>query len=128
MSYLIDEYCDQVDSLTEYYEGVAKTEGFQSEWGMWTADEWIDMNDLSGISKGTKIRLLIIKQTRDGKCSFDKTFATVEGETWLDVWRACDKLICESGDTLNISVEDLTWTTIEQEDGTSETFLDLITC
>lgn len=128
MSYLIDEYCDQVDSLTEYYEGVAKTEGFQSEWGMWTADEWIDMNDLSGISKGTKIRLLIIKQTRDGKCSFDKTSATVEGETWLDVWRACDKLICESGDTLNISVEDLTWTTIEQEDGTSETFLDLITC
>lgn len=128
MSYLIDEYCDQVDSLTEYYEGVAKTEGFQSEWGMWTADEWIDMNDLSGISKGTKIRLLIIKQTRDGKCSFDKTSATVEGETWLDVWRACDKLICESGDTLNISVEDLTWTTIEQPDGTSETFLDLITC
>ena len=127
MSDLFEQHIDEMDKLIDYYNGIRAEEGFQSAWSMWTVNEWIDMEDVSGIPEGTAIRLLVIKQTRDGKCSFDKTFATVEGETWKDVWRTCDKLIRESGDTFHNFIEDLTWTTIEQPDGTSETFLDLVT-
>lgn len=119
MNYAIEDTdLDEMDKLIEYYNGIRQEEGFGSVWSMWTTNEWTDMKDVSGIPVGTVIR------------HFDAwgkiTRATVEGETWLDVWKACNEAIVESGDTFHIFIEDLMWTTIEQPDGTSEKYLDMI--
>jgi len=120
MNYTIEDTdLDHMDRLIDYYNDVRAQEGFQTAWSLWRSDEWQDMNDISGIPEGTVIRYWD---------HFGNDFrAQVKGKTWLDVWRACDEVIVESGDTFHNFIEDLSWTVITQEDGTVEMFLDLVT-
>lgn len=119
MNYEIEDTdIEEMDKLIEYYNGIRREEGFGSVWSMWTTDEWTDMKDVSGIPVGTVIRHC----DAWGKI----TMATIEGETWLDVWKACNKAIVESGDTFHIFIENFVWTSIEQEDGTFKKYLDMI--
>lgn len=114
-----DTNIEHMEKLIKYYEDVREGSGFTSVWSMWTADEWPDMDDYSGIPVGTMIRYW----NYNGK----STTAMVKGITWLDVWAACELAIEASGDTHHIFIEGLSSTTIEKEDGTVEEFLDLIT-
>ena len=119
MNYAIEDTdLDEMDELIDYYNGIGREESFASVWSMWTTNEWIDMNDESGIPEGTVIR----HADAWGKI----TKATVEGKTWLDVWKACNEAIVESGDTCHIFIEDLMWTIIEQPDGSVDKYLDMI--
>lgn len=119
MSYTIEDTdIKEMDKLIEYYNGIRREEGFESVWSMWTTDEWTDMKDVSGIPVGTVIR--------HSDLWGQTTKATVEGKTWLDVWKTCEKVIIESGDTWHIFIEDLVWTVIEQPDGTVDKYLDMI--
>ena len=118
MNYIEDTDLHEMDKLIEYYNGIRRKESFGSIWSMWTTSEWVDMDDASGIPVGTVIRHC----DRWAKI----TKATVEGKTWLDVWKACNKAIVESGDKRNVFIEDLMWTVIEQPDGTVDTYLDLV--
>ena len=123
MTYNIEDTdLDQMDKLIDYYNGIRREEGFGSVWSMWTTDEWQDMEDVSGIPEGTVIRYLSIWGDR-GK----ESYSTVEGKTWLDVWKACDRAIEKSGDAHHIFIEALSSLTIEREDGTVEKFLELTT-
>ena len=123
MTYNIEDTdLDQMDKLIYHYDDVARESGFKSVWSMWTTSEWQDMDDVSGIPEGTVIRYLSIWGDR-GK----ESYSTVEGKTWLDVWKACDRVIEKSGDTHHIFIESLMWVTIEQEDGSTQTFLQLTT-
>lgn len=114
-----DTDLNEMDQLIDSYNEVAKANGFETVWSMWRMDEWQDMNDVSGIPSGTVIR------HHNGWG--EQTSAEVKGNTWLDVWRACDKAIVESGDRHHIYIEQLIWATIEQPDGTVQKFLDMTT-
>ena len=114
-----DTDLEHLDRLIATYGAVAKANGFETVWSFWRSDEWQDMADVSGIPTGTVIRYWDY-YGRDLR-------AVVEGTTWLDVWRACDEVIVESNDPYRIYIEQLTWATIEQPNGTVQKFLDLTT-
>jgi len=114
-----DTDLEHLDRLIATYGAVAKANGFETVWSFWRSDEWQDMADVSGIPTGTVIRYW-------DYCGRDLR-AVVEGTTWLDVWRACDEVIVESNDPYRIYIEQLTWATIEQPNGTVQKFLDLTT-
>jgi len=117
--FIEDTDLEHLDRLIATYNEVAKANGFETVWSMWRSDEWQDMNDVSGIPEGTVIR--------HWHHSGNDFRATVEGNTWLDVWRACDEAIVDSGDPHHIYIENLMWATVEQPDGTVQKFLDLTT-
>lgn len=115
------------EKLMHYYNDIRKANSFKSVWSLCFGQigrklEWQDMEDESGIPEGTTIRYWSIWGDRG-----QKSFAKIKGKTWLDVWAACDQAIRHSGDRDHIFIEALSWVTIEQEDGSAETFLELTT-
>lgn len=114
-----DTDLEQMDKLIDYYRDIGYDNDLETVWSMWTTDQWVDMEDTSGIPEGTVIR------HHDGWGK--DTTAEVKGTTWLDVWKACDIAIRDSGDNHHIYIEQLNWTTIEQPNGIVQKFLDLTT-
>jgi len=117
--FIEDTDLDQMDKLIDYYRGIGSDNDLETIWSMWATEQWQNMNDVSGIPTGTVIRY-------DGGWGKDTT-VEVQGETWLDVWKACDSAICESGDSHHIFIEQLNWATVEQPNSTVNKFLNLLT-
>jgi len=121
MSYAIEDTdLDQMDKLIDYYRDIGSDNDLKTVWSMWATEQWQNMNDVSGIPTGTVIRY-------DGGWGKDTT-AEVQGETWLDVWKACNSAILQSGDHHHIFIEQLVRGGLEQRaDGTVQEFFDLFT-
>lgn len=97
--------------LIDYYRGCADEHGFYSVWSMWEDPTgqldrvWMIANH--PYAEGTVIEY-------DASMGDGETHqVAIEGPTWLDVWKACEKLIELSTDTHHRFIENLR----EREDG-----------
>lgn len=79
----------EVDRRLDHYESVARENGFVSVWSIY------DIDDLS----------LPHCYGEDINVQYNNCMAKVEGHTWIDLWRAADKVIRESGDDHHIFIE-----------------------
>lgn len=80
---------DEFDKRHDHYKAVAKENGFTSEWSLF------DVSDLT----------LPHCYGEDLVVRYNGCEAKVEGGTWVDLWRAADKVIVMSGDDDHIFIE-----------------------
>jgi hypothetical protein len=89
--------------IIEYYQKIREEHGFKTIWSYWETDSYPRMDKKSIISPKTKIVYYKdLHHTRGW--DFNAAYAEVEGDTWLDVWAACEKVILQSKETENTKI------------------------
>lgn len=101
---------DEIDNhnmevLIDYYGGCAREHGFSSAWSMWEDPEG-QQDRVWMISDHPYGEDTVIEY--DASMGNGKTYqVTIEGPLWIDVWKACEKLIELSTDSHHRYIEDL---------------------
>lgn len=68
----------------DYFDNYQKAYGFRARWAYYKAK---DLNDLSGIPVGSTLVTYYSPATEK-----------LDGPTWLDLWKAVDKIVQKTGD------------------------------
>ena len=95
----------RMDELIDYYRGYADEYGFFSVWSMWEdpagKDNRVWMSSLHPYSEGAVIEY-------DASMGNGETHqVAIQGDRWIAVWKACEKLIQLSTDSHHRYIENL---------------------
>jgi hypothetical protein len=89
------------DARSSYYHGVAEQEGFDSNWSIYTVGSMFENHPYEGVKE------LVYKTVTSHLNWTDVEIRVpVEGCRWLDLWRAADAAIRQSGDCHHIFIEE----------------------
>jgi hypothetical protein len=102
-NYLNDSEIELIDKLHD----IEREQGFSSTWSFY---EVTDLSKPHGFSQDEIIYDSYWTYDDKGMISDEPSkpiVVKIEGNTWMDVWRACDKLIINSGDTYHRYIEDV---------------------